>query len=91
MNIHIPPSPFPVLRFFRAVPLAAALLAVPFTAKSQNYTASSSNSTSAITISSGNYTISVGSSGSQTRSNAITLSGGTLQGGIMDNVAAVTM
>jgi hypothetical protein len=59
------------------------LLAVPFTAKSQNYTASSNNSTSAITISSGNYTISVGSSGSLTRSNAITLSGGTLQGGIM--------
>ena len=79
----------PIL-FFRAAALALALLAAPFTAHSQNYTASSDNSTSAITISSGNYTISVGSNGSLTRSNAITLSGGTLQGGIMDNVATVS-
>ena len=90
MNAHLPPSPFPVLRFFRAASLALALLASPFTAHSQNYTASSDNSTSPITISSGNHTISVGSSGALTRSNAITLSGGTLQGGIMDNVATVS-
>jgi len=78
------------VRFLRAAALALALLASPFTAHSQNYTASSDNSTSTITISSGNHTISVGSSGAQTRSNAITLSGGTLQGGIMDNVATVS-
>ena len=69
---------------------AVLLLTLPFTAHSQNYTASSDGSTSPITISSGNHTISVGSSGALTRSNAITLSGGTLQGGIMDNVATVS-
>ena len=90
MNAHLPPSPFPVLRFFRVAALALALLASLFTAHSQNYTASSNNSTSPITISSGNHTISVGSSGARTLSNAITLSGGTLQGGIMDNVATVS-
>lgn len=90
MNVHLPPSRFPVLRVLRTAALAAALLSCPFTVSGQNYTASSNNSTSAITISSGNYTISVGSSGALTRSNAITLSGGTLQGGIMDNVATVS-
>ena len=89
MNAHLPPSRILAARVFLAA-LAAALLAAPFTAHSQNYTASSNNSTAAITISSGNHTISVGSSGSLTRSNAITLSGGTLQGGIMDNVATVS-
>ena len=78
------------IMFFRTAALALALLASIFSAHSQNYTASSNSSAGTITISSGNHTISVGSSGSLTRSNAITLSGGTLQGGIMDNVATVS-
>jgi hypothetical protein len=97
-NSRLPHFRFPVssLRFLlstpiaRAASLAAALLVVPFTAHSQNYTASSNSSAGTITISSGNHTISVGSSGARTLSNAITLSGGTLQGGIMDNVATVS-
>ena len=84
INTHVKSNPV------RLTALALALLAAPFTAHSQNYTASSNSSAGNITISSGNHTISVGSSGARTLSNAITLSGGTLQGGIMDNVATVS-
>jgi hypothetical protein len=84
INTHVKSNPV------RLTALALALLAAPFTASGQNFTASSDSSGSAILVGAGNHTISVGSSGARTLNNAITLGGGTLQGGIMDNVATVS-
>jgi autotransporter-associated beta strand protein len=70
---------------------ASALLAASFVQAADVTLDSSSSTGGTITVSSSDtYTIAVGSTATRTLSNAITLGGGTLLGGVMDNVATVS-
>ena len=80
------------LRFFLLQTSAAsALLAASFVHAADLTFESSTSPGGTITVASPDtYTIAVGSSATRTLTNAITLGGGTLKGGVMDNVATVS-
>ena len=70
---------------------ASALLSASFVHAADVTLASSASAGGTITVNSlDSYTIAVGSTATRTLSNAITLGGGTLLGGVMDNVATVS-
>ena len=79
------------LRKTLAAAIAAVALLVNHASAADLTLASSATTGGTITVNTpDSLTISVGSSGDRTLSNAITLGGGTLKGGVMDNVATVS-
>jgi fibronectin-binding autotransporter adhesin len=78
-------------RNYLLVAIAALALLVDSASAADLTLASSTGTTGTVTVNtSDSLTISVGSSGVRTLSNAITLGGGALKGGVMDNVATVS-
>jgi len=79
------------LRKTLAAAIAAVALLVNHTCAADFTLASSATTGGTITVNTpDSYIIAVGSSATRTLSNAITLGGGTLLGGVMDNVATVS-